>query len=156
MALGTLVGHVTVITQRQFQQFVEFFAFGSVPRQSGGHSSCMQILVCTVHFVQQNVEISQLQFWGWLSTRLLLSMTGALVGSRRKLWSSAVAVLVGVVQFLDKVVVPVGATTLGRAMHGSTMDTCLYIIQGGFWKKLRFFLHEGVGSGMFHAGFYWY
>ena len=37
---------------------------------------------------------------------------------------SAVAVLVGVVQLLDKVVVPVGATTVGRAMLGSTMDTC--------------------------------
>ena len=36
---------------------------------------------------------------------------------------SAVAVLVGVVQFLDKVVVPGGATTVGRAMLGSTLDT---------------------------------
>ena len=39
---------------------------------------------------------------------------------------SAVAVLVGVDQFLDKVVVSVGATTRGRAMFGSTMDTCIY------------------------------
>ena len=39
---------------------------------------------------------------------------------------SAVAVLVGVVQFLDKVVVPFGATTVGRAMLGSTLDTCYY------------------------------
>ena len=35
----------------------------------------------------------------------------------------AVAVL-GVVQFLDKVAVPVGATTGGRAMLGSAMATC--------------------------------
>ena len=47
-------------------------AFGSVPRQNGGHSSCMQILVRTVRAVQQTVEISQVQFWGWLLTRLLL------------------------------------------------------------------------------------
>ena len=47
-------------------------AFGSVPRQSGGHSNCMQILVRIVHTVQQTVEISQVQFWGWWSTRLLL------------------------------------------------------------------------------------
>ena len=46
-------------------------AFGSVPRQSGGHSSCMQILVRTVRTVQQTVEISQLQFWGWFWTCLL-------------------------------------------------------------------------------------
>ena len=32
----------------------------------------MQILVRTVHTVQQTVEISQLQFLGWLLTRLLL------------------------------------------------------------------------------------
>ena len=32
----------------------------------------MQILVRKVHTVQQTVEISQLQFLGWLSTRLLL------------------------------------------------------------------------------------
>ena len=47
-------------------------SFSSVPRQSGGLSSCMQILVRTVHTVQQTVEISQLQFLGWLSMRLLL------------------------------------------------------------------------------------
>ena len=47
-------------------------AFGSVPRQSGGHSSCMQILGRIVRTVQQTVEISQVQFWGWLLTRLLL------------------------------------------------------------------------------------
>ena len=32
-------------------------AFGSVPRQNGGHSSCMQILVRTVHTVQQTVQV---------------------------------------------------------------------------------------------------
>ena len=39
---------------------------------------------------------------------------------------SAVAVLVGVVQLLDNVVVSVSATTVGRAMLGSTLDTCYY------------------------------
>ena len=47
-------------------------AFGSVPRQNGGHSSCMQILARTVHTVQQTVEISQVQFWGWFWLRPLL------------------------------------------------------------------------------------
>ena len=36
---------------------------------------------------------------------------------------SAVAVLVAAVQFMDKVVVPVGAMTM-VALLGSTMDTC--------------------------------
>ena len=61
-------------------------ASGSVPRQNGGHSSCTQILVRTVHTVQQTVEISQVQFWGWLWTRLLLCNNRCLVGSRNALF----------------------------------------------------------------------
>ena len=52
----------------------------------------MQILARTVHTVQQTV------FWGWLSCACCCATTGALVGARRKLWSSAVAVLLGVAQ----------------------------------------------------------
>ena len=56
---GWSVGHVSVIMQRQFPAVRRVLrAFGSVPRQNGGHSSCMQILVRTVHTVQQTVEIS--------------------------------------------------------------------------------------------------
>ena len=57
---------------------------------------------------------------------------------------SAVAVLAGVVQLLDKVVVPAGATSVGRAMLGSTMDTCS--CPGWLWQNFYDFLHEGVGS----------
>ena len=46
-------------------------ACGSVPRQNGGHSSCMQILVRTVHTVP-TVEILQVQFWRWFWARPLL------------------------------------------------------------------------------------
>ena len=99
-------------------------AFGSVPRHNGGRSSCMQILVRIVHTVQQTVDISQVQFWGWLLTRLLLCNDRCPGWVAQKTGVSAVAVLVGVVQFLDKVVVPVGATIGGRAMLGSTMETC--------------------------------
>ena len=41
----------------------------------------MQILIRTVHTVQQTV------FWGWLSCACCCATTGALVGVRRKLWS---------------------------------------------------------------------
>ena len=51
-------------------------------------------------------------------------MTGAWLGRAENCGVSAAAVVLGVVQFLDKVVVPVGATTGGRAVLGSTMDTC--------------------------------
>ena len=59
---------------------------------------------------------------------------------------SAVAVLVAAVQFLDKVVVPVGATTVGRAMLGSTMDTCTASSRVAFGRFFRDFLLEGVDS----------
>ena len=62
--MGALVDHVSVIMQRQFQQFVGVLrASGSVPRLIGGQSSCMQILVRRVHTVQQTVEISKVHFW---------------------------------------------------------------------------------------------
>ena len=59
---------------------------------------------------------------------------------------SAVAVLVGVVQFLDKVVVAVGATTVGCAMLGSTMDTCYASSRVAVGRVVYDFLHEGVDS----------
>ena len=46
--------------------------------------------------------------------------------------------LVGVVQFLDKVVVPVGATTGGRAMLGSMLDTCYASSRVAFGRISRF------------------
>ena len=52
----------------------------------------------------------------------------------------------GFVQFLDKVAVPVGATTGGRAMLGSTMDTCPASSRG-FWKNFMIFYVAGcLGS----------
>ena len=45
------------------------------------------------------------------------------LGRAENCGASAVAVL-GVVQFLDLVVVPAGATTGGCALLGSTVDTC--------------------------------
>ena len=72
-------------------------------------------------------------------------MTGALVGSRRKLWS------------------------WGRAMLGSTMDTCFSSSRVAFGRISTIFYLKGLsrllssilvlrhivdhGSGMFHAGF---
>ena len=85
--------------------------------------------------------LSQVQFLGWLSCACCCATTGALVG--RKLWSSAVAVLVAVVQFLDKVVVPVGATTVGRAMLGSTMDTCSASSRVAFGRICTIFYMKG-------------
>ena len=79
----------------------------------------MQILVRTVHTVEQTV------FWGWLSCSCCCATTGALVGARRKLWSSAVAV------------------SLGRAMLGSTMDTCSASSRVAFGRIFSIFLVTG-------------
>ena len=87
--------------------------------------------------------LSQVQFLGWLSCACCCATTGALVRARRKLWSSAVAVLVAAVQFLDKVVVPVGATTVGRAMLGSTMDTCSASSRVAFGRTCTIFYMKG-------------
>ena len=61
--------------------------------------------------------------WDGCRLACCCAATGTLVGLCRKLWSLRSGSF-GFVQFLDKVAVPVGATTGGRAMLGSTMDTC--------------------------------
>ena len=93
--------------------------------------------------------------------------SSSVVGRAGNCGVSAVAVL-GVVQFLDKVVVPVGAMTGEVAQcFGSTMK---YMFQGCFWKNFTIFYMIGKtrllrsilrpgrhivdnGSGMFHTGF---
>ena len=82
----------------------------------------MQILVRTVHTVQQTV------FWGWLSCACCCAPTGALVGARRKLWSSAVAVSLG----------------LRNAWFDYGYMFC--IIQGGFWENFYDFLRDWEDS----------
>ena len=53
---------------------------------------------------------------------------------------SAVAVLVGVVQFQDKAVVPVGATTGAWVrMLGSRVDTYSASVQGGLYGRFPTF-----------------
>ena len=106
-----------LIMQRQFQHFVEFFVplvqFLDIPAADlDTHST----------YLQQTVEISQVTVLG-CGRACCFAKTGALVGSCRKLWSFR-SCSFGFVQFLDKVVVPVGATTGGRAMLSLTMDTC--------------------------------
>ena len=72
--------------------------------------------------------------WTFTGTVLWMVVDAPVVVQRQVPWLcraeycgvSAVVVVLGVVQFLDKVVVPVGATTAGRAMLGSTTDTCYY------------------------------
>ena len=96
-------------------------AFSSVRRQSGGLSSRMNILVCTVHSGPWRSH--SYSSWDGCRRACCCAATGALVGLCRKLWSFR-SCSFGFVQFLDKVAVPVGATTGGRAMLGSTMDAC--------------------------------
>ena len=111
---------VPVNMQHMFQQSLVLL---SVHQQSGGHSSCIQILVRTVHTVQQTVDFHRYSSLDGCGCVCCCAMTGVLVGTRRKLWSLRSCSGLGVVQFLDKVVVPVGATIWGCAMLGSTMDT---------------------------------
>ena len=70
----------------------------------------LQILVRAVHTVQDR-GLSQVQFLAGCGRACCCAVTGALVGRAENCGVSAVAVVLGVVQFLDKVVVPVGATS---------------------------------------------
>ena len=123
MVLGVLVGHVTVITQRQFQQFVEFLVtLHSRPWRSHSYSS-----------------------WDGRRRACCCASAGALVGSCRKLWSFRSCIF-GCRPVLDKVVVPLGATTVSRAMLGSTFDTCYF--PGRLLAEFSDFLREGVDSAL--------
>ena len=64
------------------------------------------------------------------------------MGETESCGGSAVAVLMGVVQFSNKVVaVPVGATT-GRAMLGLTVYICCASVPGWFLEEFHDFLRE--------------
>ena len=71
----------------------------------------MQIWVRIVHTVQQTVDFHRYSFWMVVDAPVVVQRQVPWLGRAEKCGVSAVAVLVGVVQFLDKVVVPVGATT---------------------------------------------
>ena len=101
--------------------FVHEPGCASVHQQNGGHSSCMQILVRTVHTVQQTV------FWlGFLC--LLLCNDRCPGGARRKLWIPAVAV------------------SLGCGMLGSTVDTCSSSSRVAFGRISTIFRTRILGS----------
>ena len=71
-SLATPMGDVPAIMQLVFQQSRMFTKLVMPQIQFAwcvGHSSCMQRLVRTVQTVQQTVEISQVQFLAWWSTR---------------------------------------------------------------------------------------
>ena len=81
----------------------------------------LQILVRTVHTVQDR-GLSLVQFWLGV-TRLLLCNNRCSGWSRRKLWSPAVAV-VGRRPVLGQSRCARWCNDWGRAMLGSTVDTC--------------------------------
>ena len=111
-----------VIMQRQFQQFVELFVplVQFVDRMVDIPAAFRSWYAqCTS--VQQTVEISQVQFLGGCGCACCFSMTGVLVWSCSKLWSLRSCRSSG-----------------GRAMLGSTMDTCYASSRVAFGRILRF------------------
>ena len=111
-------------------------------RKVSGLSSCMQILVRTVHTVQQTVEISQLQFLGWLST-CLLGWSG---------WVVQKTVEPPQWQFWVRPVLGQGCCARWCNDWGPRNAWFNYgymscIIQGGFWKNFMIFYVAGcLGS----------
>ena len=65
-----MVGHASVVLR----------ASGSVPRQNGGHSSCMQIFIFSVRTVQQTVRSHRYSSGDGYGRARCCATTGALVG----------------------------------------------------------------------------
>ena len=97
-------------------------AFGSVPRQNGGHSLQLHADLGThsAHCAADRGDLTGTVLGMVVDAPVVVQRQMPWLGRAENCGVSAVAVL-GFVQFLDKVVVPVGATTVGRAMLGSTM-----------------------------------
>ena len=104
----------------------------------------MQILVRTVHTVQQTVDLHRYNSGDGCHAPVVVQRQVPGLGRAENCGVSAVAVFVGVVQFLDKVVVPPGATTVGRAMLGSTMDTCSASSRVAFGRIFTIFQMKGL------------
>ena len=117
-------------------------AFSSVPRLSGGLSSRMQIFVRTVHTVQQTVEISQLQFLGWLSTRLLLCSDRCPGWVMQKLWSFR-SYTFGVRPVPGQGCCARWCNDWGSRNAGFDDGYMFCIIQGGSWKNFMIFYVAG-------------
>ena len=130
----------------------------------------MQILERTVHTVQQTVDPHRYSSGDGCHAPVVVQRQVPWLGRAENCGVSEVAVLVAAVQFLDKVVVPVGATTVGRAMFGSTTDTCSASSRVAFGRIFTIFHLKGqtrllksilrpgrhvvdTGSGMFLSGF---
>ena len=92
---------VPVNMQHMFQQSLVLL---SVHQQSGGHSSCMQILVRTVHTVQQTVDFHRYSFW---------LVVARIDGNDISSWPFSVGLLVKIVHFLGSLHWPRGAGDLG-------------------------------------------
>ena len=95
-------------------------AFGAVHQQNGGHSSCMQILVRTVRTVQQTVD-----FHRYSSSMVVYA---PVVVQRQVPWLGRA----------ENCGVPQLPFLWGRAMLGSTMDSCSASSRVAFGRISRF------------------
>ena len=123
MVLGD--GTVTVITQLQFQQFVDFWVLQfSSSTEWWTFQSHADLGMHSAHCTAARGDLTVTVLGMVVYAPVVVQRQVPWLGRAENCGVSAVAVLVGVVQFLDKVAVPVGTTSGDRPKLGSSMDTC--------------------------------
>ena len=156
---------VPVNMQHEFQHSLVLL---SVHQQSGGHPSCMQILVRTVHTVQ-TVDFHRYSFWLVVDAPVVVQWQVLWLVAQKTVespqlqwfWASSSSWTWSLCPLVQR---------LGARNAWFDCGYMFCFIQGGFWKNFYDFLHQGVdsapeldarpgrravdnGSGMYHTGF---
>ena len=130
--------------QWQFQQFAEFFVplVQFLDRMMDIPAACRSWYAQYIP-VQQTVEISQVQFLGGCGRSCCFAMTGALVGSCRKLSSFRSCSAFGCRPVPGHGCCARWCNDWGSRNAWFDDGYMLCIIQGGFWKNFVFFYMIG-------------
>ena len=141
----------------------------------------MQILVRTVHTVQQTVDFHRYNSWDGCHAPVVVQRQVPWSGRAENCGVPQLQCLWPLSSFWTRLLCP-SVQRLWAAQYWFDYGYMFCIIQGGFWKNLYNFLHEGVdwilrsilvasllahipksaalvvdyGSGMLFGGFYWY
>ena len=121
-----------MIMQHMFQQSLVLLQF--INRVVDIPAACRS-WVRTVHTVQQTVDFHRYNFWLVVDAPVVVSVTGALVGRAENCGVSAVAVVLGVVQFLGQGRCARKCNDWECAMLGSISWILAPFYQGGFVEE---------------------
>ena len=136
-----------MITQRQFQQFVDFLvpSVQFLDRVVDFPVACRSWYAqCTLY--SRPWRSHSYSSWDGCRRACCCAATGALVGSCRKLWSVRSCSACGRRPVPGQGCCARWCNDWGRAMLGSTLDTCFSLSREAFGRIFYDFLLEGVDS----------